>query len=349
LLEVRHGANHKAPLMLFLFIVILFQVSLGSLADRANPTIAYQHAPTHDPLRRVFTYWINFSIYDGFGGLRGLYSFEFYVTRNQTTMETGIAEVPVSYQVDRGLATLLSPVKYTAFRNVSGLFEELRWINGTRPANASPAYGGPYPWYVFLFSCGFPCVNQGFYVAINDSGTDIMPLESFSYWFHASNLVTVYRDGVSVESPFTIVVNATFQDANGSWVPLPNVSIKGATYTVTNTSDGLEYIVRTGSIRPPSDYTLAGGALTAGLMCVAILYRHARRWRKRGHTQTNPTPRLQRTLECEPSVPFTAPTASSTAHRPQALRRTRRETGADSGIISNRLAVHPSRAKPLIF
>jgi len=109
---------------------------------------------------------------------------------------------------------------------------------------------------------------------------------SFSYWFHASNIVTVYRDGVSVESPLTIVVNATFQNTNGSWVALPQVSIVGATYTVTNASNGVEYAIRTGSPRPPSDYTLAGGSIVAGLILATALYKRA----EKGNRSAKPAP-----------------------------------------------------------
>jgi len=109
---------------------------------------------------------------------------------------------------------------------------------------------------------------------------------SFSYWFHASNIVTVYRDGVSVESPLTIVVNATFQNTNGSWVALPQVSIVGATYTVTNASNGVEYAIRTGSPRPPSDYTIAGGSIVAGLILATALYKRA----EKGNRSAKPAP-----------------------------------------------------------
>ncbi|MEM0272924.1 MAG: hypothetical protein QW514_10325 [Thermoprotei archaeon] len=267
----------------------------------SSPKLVYYK--THPIFSTSGSYWINFTFVSVLGQKYTSIDTQFIVMGN-TVIPT---KVPILGSTP--LATLGSPTFYaTYFYNMSCLYESFLNTNGSYShfnynntktkvcGSYQLLYTPPHPpnsRYQIIESYGIPgFAGDGYWaVSTRQAYPNSVPKDvaGWSWWYSVSDLVIVYPNSQNVSLPNVgYVVNMTTVRAPGGWTLIPSVGISGGSYTVGNTSEGLNFIVHTGVLLPL--YTFRYFSAGVALLCAVTITVLVTTGRRRKGVKTPPTP-----------------------------------------------------------
>ena len=203
--EAERLRSRLSCLVLFVFALLVSHTSLSPVVastawnNQSSQTYVASDNATA-PVKRVGTYWLNFTVTGSNGGTLAVFPFQFYVAVNSTNEWDGLAELPqiVTKASSPNPFYFYPSVNYSEFRNITGVFQSYVDQNGSRPDTAilypGPPYYGPSDrHYYFILGCGFPCIRNGVFVEANSSG--VSSYSGWSYLYGASDLVLHFFGG----------------------------------------------------------------------------------------------------------------------------------------------------------